>query len=99
MDRDEDVRTAETAVLALATVKVGERELSRTTADQPLASSLISATRSYRAQSRAERTIAAYREAWARFVAWCERERRNSLPASPETKLPRTPPSPCWRIW
>lgn len=53
--------------------------------DVPLPATLIAATRSYRASARAPRTREAYRDAWQWFVAWCAREGRAPLPASPET--------------
>lgn len=46
---------------------------------------LVDATRAYRAKAKAPRTRDAYRGAWQRFTAWCVREGRIPLPASPET--------------
>ncbi len=51
----------------------------------PLSPELAKAARSYRAKARAQRTLDAYRDAWQRFCAWCEREGREPLPAMPET--------------
>lgn len=59
--------------------------LTRPDGETPLSASMAAATRSYRAQARANNTVAAYRDAWHRFTAWCEREGRDALPASVET--------------
>ena len=37
------------------------------------------------ANSKADNTLRAYRADWADFAAWCEKYRRPSLPAAPET--------------
>lgn len=50
-----------------------------------LPQALLAATRAYRAKAKAPRTRDAYRSAWQRFTAWCTREGRAALPASPET--------------
>ncbi len=39
----------------------------------------------YATQSKAENTRRAYRADWADFVGWCEKYRRTSMPASPDT--------------
>lgn len=39
----------------------------------------------YLEQSKADNTKRAYRADWADFIAWCEKYRRASLPASPDT--------------
>ena len=54
-------------------------------AEITLAAAIVSAARSYRAKARAKRTLEAYRDAWQRFCAWCEREGREPLPASADT--------------
>lgn len=59
--------------------------LTRPGGEAPLSVSLTTATRSYSAQARADNTVTAYRAAWHRFTAWCEREGRDALPASVET--------------
>lgn len=59
--------------------------LTRPDGETPLSASLAAATHSYRAQARADNTVTAYRDAWHRFTAWCEREGRDALPASVET--------------
>lgn len=59
--------------------------LTRPDGETPLSASLAAATRSYRAQARADNTVTAYRDAWHRFTAWCAREGRDALPASVET--------------
>lgn len=48
-------------------------------------SALGEQAKAYARQSRARRTLLAYDSDWRNFVAWCEREDRQSLPASPET--------------
>lgn len=50
-----------------------------------LPQALVAATRAYRAKAKAPRTRDAYRGVWQRFTAWCVREGRIPLPASPET--------------
>jgi integrase len=63
----------------------GDLEIVRLGAELPLQPALVAATRAYRASARAPRTRDAYRAAWQRFAAWCAREGRTPLPASPET--------------
>lgn len=70
------------AVPALARAAGG---LTRPGGETPLSASLVDATLSYVRQARADNTVAAYRDAWRRFTAWCEREGRDALPASVET--------------
>jgi integrase len=69
--------------LALVQKSPGDSELMRQESSLPQA--LVAATRAYRAKARAPRTRDAYRSSWQRFAAWCMREGRVALPASPET--------------
>jgi site-specific recombinase XerD len=39
----------------------------------------------YAARARAKNTVRAYRADWEHFVAWCQQQRRSSLPAEPST--------------
>lgn len=55
------------------------------TGDAPARPEVVAAAREYMDAARAERTREAYARAWAGFGAWCEREGRQALPASPET--------------
>ena len=58
---------------SVAALPRGAGGLSRPDREMPLSASLAAVTRSYRAQARADNTIGAYRDAWRRFTAWCER--------------------------
>jgi hypothetical protein len=55
------------------------------TGDAPARPELVAAAREYMDAARSKRTREAYSWAWAGFTAWCAREGREALPASPET--------------
>lgn len=88
MAKGKDVGAAVPKLLAqnsgITAVSIGGG-LTRPDGETPLSASLAAATRSYRAQARADNTVNAYRDAWHRFTGWCEREGRDALPASVET--------------
>src|ERR1700754_4472395 len=50
-----------------------------------LPAELIERAHDYMSESLSERTREAYSRWWKRFTAWCDRHRRQALPASPET--------------
>src|SRR5262245_46145779 len=50
-----------------------------------LPADLVEDARAFTRAARSERTETAYRRAWAGFEAWCRRNGRQALPASPET--------------
>jgi integrase len=41
--------------------------------------------RGYASEARSKRTVKRYRDAWANFTAWCERQELQPLPAEPAT--------------
>jgi integrase len=54
-------------------------------AERSLRPELIATARAYMDAARAENTRRSYRRAWSAFEAWCAKEGRRALPASPET--------------
>jgi site-specific recombinase XerD len=52
---------------------------------EPSADALERAAERYAEQARADGTLARYREHWAAFTAWCERQGLGALPAEPKT--------------
>ena len=54
-------------------------------ADAPARPELVATVRDYMAAARSPGTREAYGQACANFEAWCAREGRQPLPASPET--------------
>jgi integrase len=53
--------------------------------DLALPGDLVDAAKAFTLAARAPRTRQAYRRAWAGFEAWCRKNGRQALPASPET--------------
>src|SRR5262245_46172777 len=46
---------------------------------------LVEATQAFTRAARSDRTRLAYSRAWAAFDAWCRKNGRTALPATPET--------------
>ena len=64
---------------------ITKRAAATLAADAPVRPELVDTVRDYMEAARSPRTREAYGQAWANFEAWCAREGRQPLPASPET--------------